>query len=108
LVAGGFTNWTSVTAGLDHSCGRRANGRLYCWGKDLDGQVGRAGGSGDRSTPGEVAGGATTWTAVSAGQLHTCARRSNRRLWCWGYNSSGQLGIGSTGTPRQTPVEVSA
>jgi alpha-tubulin suppressor-like RCC1 family protein len=108
LVGGGFTNWTMVTAGLDHSCGRRANGRAYCWGKDFDGQVGRAGGGADRTTPGEVAGGATTWTTVSAGQLHTCARRANARIWCWGYNASGQLGIGTTGTARQTPVEVSS
>jgi alpha-tubulin suppressor-like RCC1 family protein len=108
LVAGGFTNWASVTGGLDHSCGRRANGRLYCWGKDFDGQLGRAGGTSDQASPAEVAGGVTTWAAVSGGQLHTCARRSTGRIYCWGYNASAQLGIGSAGASRQTPVEVSA
>jgi len=55
-----------------------------------------------------VAGRLTTWTAVSGGQLHTCARRANARIFCWGYNSSGQLGIGSSGASHPTPLEVAA
>jgi alpha-tubulin suppressor-like RCC1 family protein len=42
---------------------------------------------------------------VSAGYAHTCAIKSDNSLWCWGYNSDGELGDGST-TPRLTPVKV--
>jgi len=35
---------------------------------------------------------ATDWAQVSAGNLHTCAMKKDGRLFCWGYNSIGQLG----------------
>ncbi len=31
-------------------------------------------------------------TAVSVGSSHACALRSNGSIWCWGSNSSGELG----------------
>ena len=34
--------------------------------------------------------------SVSAGGSHTCALMQNEMIRCWGNNSSGQLGIGST------------
>jgi alpha-tubulin suppressor-like RCC1 family protein len=35
-------------------------------------------------------------TAIAAGYGHTCAiATGGSRLLCWGYNSNGQLGIGS-------------
>ena len=42
---------------------------------------------------------------VVAGDEHTCALRSNGRVYCWGLNDSGQLGDG-TRTTRHSPVEV--
>lgn len=105
LVAGGFTDWTSVSAGNNSTCGRRANGRLYCWGRDATGQLGNGPVQGDRTTPGLVAGGFTNWTSVSTGTQFACGRRAPGRLYCWGYNGLGQLGIGSQ-TDQQSPVLV--
>ena len=34
---------------------------------------------------------------VESGGGHTCALYENKRLRCWGYNSSGQLGLGHRG-----------
>lgn len=48
---------------------------------------------------------ALTFTQVSAGAHHTCALASDNRAFCWGANSSGQLGDG-TSTQRLTPVPV--
>ena len=106
LVSGGAANWSSVTVGDFHACGRRVTGRLYCWGSDLDGQLGDGGIPLDRNVPTLVAGGATNWTAVTAGSSHTCARRATGRLYCWGYDIVGQLGNGGANTSQPTPVLV--
>ncbi|MCL5982580.1 MAG: stalk domain-containing protein, partial [Firmicutes bacterium] len=40
------------------------------------------------------------WAAVSAGTAHTAALKRDGTLWTWGWNLSGQLGIGTGGDPR--------
>ena len=42
---------------------------------------------------------------VSAGPNHTCGVTSDNRLFCWGYNSNGQVGDGATSN-RLVPVAV--
>lgn len=42
---------------------------------------------------------------IAAGARHGCALRRDGRLFCWGDNSAGQLGDGTT-EPRREPVEV--
>ena len=44
-------------------------------------------------------------TAIAAGSAHTCALLSDTTVKCWGFNSSGELGDGST-TNASTPVVV--
>lgn len=36
-----------------------------------------------------------TYTGVAAGQYHACGLRSDHTLWCWGLNTSGQVGTGT-------------
>jgi alpha-tubulin suppressor-like RCC1 family protein len=48
---------------------------------------------------------ALSFWQVSAGELHTCGVSSDQRLYCWGYNSTGQLGDGTT-TNRSRPTPV--
>lgn len=105
-VAGGATNWSSVDAGGYHTCGLRADGRLYCWGRDVNGQLGDGGVNANQPTPVEVAGAATDWTSVSAGDWHTCATNADRRLFCWGLDLVGALGDGAAASEQPAPVEV--
>lgn len=105
---GTATNWTGVSAGGTHSCGRRTPGRLYCWGGNFAGQLGTGNTGGFVPTPTQVTGSVTTWASVSAGYQHTCARRTNSRLFCWGDDGDGQLGDGGTNTNQDEPVAVGA
>ncbi|TVQ87753.1 MAG: hypothetical protein EA397_17835 [Deltaproteobacteria bacterium] len=108
----GWSDWTTVSAGGFHTCGRRTNGTLWCWGHWR--VVGDGSADGERATPSQVLqsgasiGGATwsDWTLVSAGSDHTCGLRANGTLWCWGYGSDGRRGDGSTVEDRATPAQV--
>src|SRR5215208_4213979 len=46
--------------------------------------------------PVRVPSSAEGWRDVSVGGAHTCGIRLDGRLYCWGANSSGQLGIAQT------------
>src|SRR5262245_43967966 len=43
--------------------------------------------------------------AIAAGEAHNCVLLSDKSVWCWGSNSNGQLGIGSTSNS-SVPVHV--
>lgn len=100
----GDTVWTDLTARTRHTCAIASDGSLWCWGDDSDGQLGLGDVGIDRHEPTEVAPG-TTWRAVRAGALHTCAIDDAGALWCWGANDTGQLGLGDS-EPRLVPTRV--
>ncbi len=105
-VAGGRTDWGAVSVGGAHTCARRTTGRLFCWGDDEGGQLGDDAPLVDQASPVEVARARTDWSSVSAGHLHTCARRTSGRLFCWGRDDGGQLGDDPSLGRHPTPVEV--
>jgi alpha-tubulin suppressor-like RCC1 family protein len=44
--------------------------------------------------------------AVAAGQNHNLVVRTDGTVWAWGQNTNGQIGDGTTTTPRKTPLQV--
>jgi len=108
LTASGISTGSVVTAGGMHSCARLTNNTAHCWGENQNGQIGN-GVQTDASLPTLVKADATTTlanvTSVEAGSQHTCAVVSGA-IKCWGLNSSGQLGINSTGTTSVYPASV--
>lgn len=88
---------TQVVTGFHTTCARLATGNITCWGRNHTGQVGdgttvdRFAPSGLQSTHGD-----TRAVAVAAGGLHSCLLNSAGQVWCWGDNSVGQLGRGTT------------
>lgn len=101
----GFTDWTEIMGSSWTHCGLRANGRAYCWGGNANGQVGD-GTTSNRHTATEVSGLHTDWKSISLGAEAACGLRGTGNAWCWGFNTYGQLGDGTT-TNRTTPVQVS-
>ena len=88
------------------TCARRADHHLFCWGFDNTGQAGNGVPNANVSSPTEVTGSAADWGAVDGGLLHVCAKRTSGLLYCWGYDSDGQLGDGGADSPTSSPVLV--
>jgi alpha-tubulin suppressor-like RCC1 family protein len=95
--------WVSITAGDNHNIALKANGTLWSWGYNNQGQLG-VGDLTNRNTPSQI-GSNSDWLKVVAGDSHSVAIKSNGAIWSWGYNNFGQLGDGTT-TRRYTPVPI--
>ena len=95
-----------VSGGQRHSCAVASDGRAYCWGLNGDGQLGIGFSGGNFNTP-QLITGTQTWQSVQASQFHTCGLTTGGQMFCWGLNSTGQLGIGTTDfAPHPTPLLV--
>ena len=104
MGGGGTIAARDVAAGRSHTCAVRANGTVACWGSNGAGQLGD-GTTTNRLSPVPVAGLTDPVVAIAAGEAHTCVVVATGTARCWGDNSSGQLGDGTT-TNRLTPVLV--
>lgn len=93
-----------VAAGGSHTCGIGADGRVYCWGDNLYGQLGDPAIRQSATPTAALAAG--LFTAVAAGGSFTCALRSDGVVLCWGANATGQNGSAVVGPGSAIPVAV--
>jgi Alpha-tubulin suppressor and related RCC1 domain-containing proteins len=91
------------------TCAVLDNSSIKCWGTNASGQLGLGDTTnrgntvqGDGSSqmgdnlPSIDLGSGRTARGVITGDYHTCSIMDNSSIKCWGYNASGQLGIGDT------------
>lgn len=114
---GSDDDWVEVAAGAQHTCGRKENGRLFCWGGNSRGQVGDGspwapswslfdrpalglGSVADRWTPVPI-GSDTNWVQIATGLEHTCGRKRDDTLYCWGGTAGDAIGRG-----RRSPARI--
>lgn len=99
------TGFASVSIGNAHACAIKAGaggGALYCWGSNINGQVG-VGSAASRVDTMTQVGVETDWVQVVADANYTCGiRAASDSLYCWGAATSGRLGLGAAGS-RNTP-----
>jgi alpha-tubulin suppressor-like RCC1 family protein len=100
----GATNWRQVSAGSGHTCAVRTNNHLFCWGSGAGGRLANNSDFQDAHVPIEESTQARDWSQVAAGGSHTCAIKTDGRLFCWGDNFAGALGD-NTKTYRVLPEQ---
>src|SRR5664280_883507 len=116
VTVSGITNATAVAAGYGQTCAVLSSGTVQCWGDNSVGELGNGTTTGS-SVPVTVSGitnavvddgnySSTRDRDIAAGNLYTCAVLSSGTVQCWGDNSVGELGNGTT-TGSSVPVTVS-
>lgn len=100
---------TDISAGSSHTCALDNAGLAFCWGYNVVGQLGN-----NTTTNSAVAVPVVTTGVLNGKKLvqmgngsnHSCAVATTGKAFCWGFNSGGQLGNGTTANSA-VPVEVS-
>ena len=91
-------------------CVVASNDLGYCWGNNGNGKTGDGTVISPRTVPvavdtsGALSG--LTLRSIDTGDAHTCAVASDDNIYCWGANSQGEIGDGTTSTNRITPTLV--
>ena len=98
----------AVAVGIQHSCALSNLGKDYCWGNNAAGQVGDNTNT-NRNTPVAVyeeAGGllGAIVSSIGGGANRGCATTTAGKSYCWGLNSNGQIGDGTTAN-KNKPTE---
>lgn len=114
------TDLMEISAGDYHTCVRRRDGQIYCWGWNQQHQTGDSSGALCGIYPASIPctplpvrvrlplGNGTSIPSirVTTGGRHTCALDTLKTAWCWGANDNGQVGIGSTSPTVAIPTRV--
>jgi alpha-tubulin suppressor-like RCC1 family protein len=84
----GLTNITAISAGWFHILALRADGTVWAWGNNSNGELGDG-------TPVQVLN-VSNIVSVSGGDSHSSALAADGAVWKWGLNDLGELGNGTT------------
>lgn len=99
VVTSAAVPFVSTAAGEFHSCALSLAGDAFCWGEDINGELGD-GSQIQKLTPVQVLAGGIKFSTISVGSGYSCAiESSGNDIDCWGANSWGQLGLGTRNTP---------
>ncbi|MGA1871517.1 MAG: thrombospondin type 3 repeat-containing protein [bacterium] len=114
-----------IVGGEKHTLALKPDGTVWAWGRNIRGELGNDS-TDDIDSPTQVLGGESGDTFLlniidistshfgvqipeeDPGQRaqHNLALKSDGTVWAWGFNSSGQLGNGSSGDYEMSPVQV--
>jgi hypothetical protein len=111
LRIAGELELSAVTVGDSVACGLNPQGRAYCWGDQTYGQIGNGiSKPGSSALPTLVTGPhatVLTFSQISAGAAHACGLATNGAAYCWGKDSTYQLGGGDgLALNSTTPIPV--
>jgi alpha-tubulin suppressor-like RCC1 family protein/pimeloyl-ACP methyl ester carboxylesterase len=105
VAVSGISNAADVGGGTGFTCAGLDVGGIKCWGANESGQLGR-GTAQLQMIPALVDGNNLNKILdVVSGFAHTCVLWDSGSVKCWGENTHGQLGNGTT-DPSTVPVDV--
>ncbi|MFM2091219.1 MAG: hypothetical protein RLZZ127_1708, partial [Planctomycetota bacterium] len=96
----------AVDAGNRHSVMLKADGTVWTWGADDNGQLGNDLSLANQTTPVQVSG-LSDVVDIAAGGYHTLALRADGTVSAWGSDAFGQLGNDATNQNQAVPATVS-
>jgi uncharacterized protein YjdB len=98
-------SFTNVSTGSVHTCAVTTAGDAYCWGGNVNdgGELGTGSSRSSSTSPTPVSGG-LTFAAVSPALTHSCGITATGAAYCWGVDSTGELGTGSGDLARIIPT----
>lgn len=103
----GAVSFAEVKAGLNHTCARTTQGKVYCWGEAANGKLGNASVT-NQATPGLVlatSGSFENIKSLDVGDRHACAIKGDGQMLCWGEQSTeGRLGNNATANANRPAV----
>ncbi len=112
-------SYVFLTVGYSVTCGIAPDGATYCWGDNINGQLGveeapetcslEYGQQWPCSSLPQLVTGGHSFVFLTAGVTQTCGLTAEGTAYCWGNNFTGQLGAGFVSGPfdlQYTPLEV--
>jgi alpha-tubulin suppressor-like RCC1 family protein len=96
----------NIAAGAFHTIALSSSGQLYAWGSNDQGQIGDGTNVTYRLSPVSIATNGKVFSSVSAGAYYSMALSLSGQVYAWGNNNYGQIGDGTYGTNRLSPVPV--
>jgi hypothetical protein len=105
----GLAGVIAVATGDSHVLALTADGTLWAWGANFDGELGTGASDGFSAVPVQVQGlsGAGEVKTIAAGGDHSLALTAAGQVYTWGANHDGQLGIEDS-DQEDTPVPSTA
>jgi alpha-tubulin suppressor-like RCC1 family protein len=102
---GALTTWKTFSGGETHTVATKTDGTLWVAGTGhaLNGQLG-LGATNTTGTNFVQIGSATNWDYIVCGSTHTSALTTDGKIYSWGGNGDGALGVGDT-TLRNVPTQ---
>jgi alpha-tubulin suppressor-like RCC1 family protein len=100
----GISNAIAISAGINHAMALLDDGTVKVWGNGYYGQMGNStSGPTASNNPTPISPSLTGIVRIEAGGSHNLALQNSGKLFVWGYNLKGQLGLGDY-TDRTVPT----
>ena len=101
---------SSIDAGYSHSLALTTDGKVYAWGSNGNGQLGLGNNEEKKSPTLITALSNITVSSIAAGGYNSLALTTDGKVYSWGLNYYGQLGLGTigSGTDRKSPTLYSS